>query len=229
MDIHDRNELELSLNLWRAELAKDNRQISSLQKQLDKVRKTKQHAQSMIERRQSQKQALIDVRSAILSDALTQVGVIEHPAGSNAGPRVSAYQKPFGIDEQPWCGAFVGFYLRLHGVDITPRIVYTPYIYEDAVASRNGLRGVVWHDGSWGEQGYGRRIDLVLFDFGTAGGIKHVGFLRKPWNGHGPLYTLEGNTSFGTAGSQDNGGAVALRERDISLVHSIVSVKLPRH
>lgn len=224
-DPKDRQQLEESLKLWKARLAKENTQLSLLRRQEEALRRQKQIAQSRIERRDKQIAALDSHpgRQQAVKIALGFVGVTEHPPSSNRGPMVDKFEAEFHIQGQPWCGCFVGYVAREAGAHPTDRIVYTPYIYEDACNHQNGLDHVVWHDTF--KSGPAHSGDLVLYDFGGNAGIEHVGMLVKPWNGSGPLQTVEGNTSFGGGGSQDNGGAVARRSRDISLVHSIVALK----
>ncbi len=222
LDTKDRAALTRSLTEWKKRLhAEAVKHGYNPGNSAIKARLAQAHA--MVARREKQIRALTGPRRRCIDVALADVGTTESPPGSNRGAKVSAYQKPFGLDGQPWCGSFVGHCIEKAGGNITARIVFTPYIYEDAVAGRNGLEGVAWRDG-FHRGKVAHTASIVLFDFGS-GGIKHTGLLRKPWNGHGPLLTVEGNTSFGNAGSQSNGGAVAMRERDVSLVHSIVNWK----
>lgn len=137
---------------------------------------------------------------AALAWARSQVGTVESPYGSNRGPRVSAYQRNFGIDGAPWCGAFVGTAMIHGGLHPSVRIVYVPYIAQD-------YRRVSWDERRGG--------DLVCFNFGS--GFQHVGMLDSD-----RIHTLEGNTSSGSGGSQDNGGGVFRRERPRSTMAAIV-------
>lgn len=230
-----RRELEAELARWKDELAGDRKRLGVLEKMADRVRREIQHDRA---RRDRAKLALKNApreeapRLKALDLALSLVGTVEHPAGSNRGEQVDAFQARFHMRAQPWCGAFVGYCAELGGGgDVSDRIVYTPYIYQDAVAHKNGLYRVIWTRASGWQipgQNYAPVFSLVLFDFGnTAKGIQHVAALRERWTG-GDLLTVEGNTSFGNAGSQDNGGAVARRERSPSLVHSVVSIEWPK-
>lgn len=150
--------------------------------------------------------------------ARTFVGTIEHPAGSNRGPHISDWQKQFmGFDGQPWCGAFAGSMLKAVGVPVTKRIVFTPYILADAKAGTNGFVKLVPFE-------LARKGDLALFDFAPGGDpVVHVGIVAEDFDvhGNGLLKTIEGNTSSGSTGSQDNGGGVFSRERPRSVVVGI--------
>ena len=108
------------------------------------------------------------------------------------------------MDGQPWCGAFVGYALRHRaGIPVPAGIVYTPNIANYARARTGGFSGL--H--SWGDRKPG---DLVLFKFPGVSHdpVDHVGILDADGR-----HTIEGNTSTG-AGSQNNGGVVARRDRN---------------
>jgi hypothetical protein len=227
MDVHSKTDLEKSLARWKRQLAKQEHSLSVAQRASASARRGAQEARALIERRESQLAKVPEGgRRKAVDKALVYVGTTEHPPGSNRGLYIDQWQGRFHMRGQPWCGAFVGAMCEMAGAKLTARIVYTPYIFTDANAHANGLNGVVWQRG----KGFllngvhAHSADLVLFDFGTKG-IKHVGMLVKPYSGGRFVQTVEGNTSFGDGGSQDNGGAVARRKRDIGLVHSIVRVK----
>ena len=142
-------------------------------------------------------------RSRTLRWCAAQVGTSESPPNSNRGPKVSKWEREFGMDGQPWCGAFVGYALRhLAGIPVPGGIVYTPNIANYARAHTGGFAGFY----KWTERQPG---DLVLFKFPgvSRDPVDHVGIL----DGDGQ-HTIEGNTSTGT-GSQNNGGVVARRDR----------------
>jgi hypothetical protein len=224
-----RAELKREIARWQHELEKDRRRLTRLNRLEERARKEIQRdrAKRDAAKIQLRKAAKEDHgRLGALQTALHLVGTTEHPAGSNGGPAVERMQDRFHMGRGPWCGAFVGYCAEVGGhADLSDRIVYTPYIYEDAKAGRNGLLRVIWtRAGGWQIRGqrFAPVFSLVLYDFGS-GGIKHVGATRKRWEG-GTLETVEGNTSFGNGGSQDNGGAVARRERTPSLAHSVVAI-----
>jgi hypothetical protein len=134
-----------------------------------------------------------------------QVKTTESPPGTNRGPKITHWQAEFGNPRGgwPWCGAFVGYALRHHGgVAVPAGVVYTPNIYAWARSRTAGFEDFYeWKDRQLG--------DLVLFKFSSGGDIvQHVGI----YAGNG--ITIEGNTSSGSAGSQDNGGGVFERNRN---------------
>lgn len=226
VNLNSRAQLEESLKLWKARLAKEKVQLSTAQKARAAIAKQVQIAESIIQRREGQlRQATAGsgARTSVLRAALSFVGTTENPPGSNTGRLVDQWERLWGIHAEPWCGAFAGAMLTKGGCHMTPRIVFTPYIFDDAVAGHNGLSKVIWRRGEPIRQ-HAHTCDLVLYDFGGPT-IEHVGLLRAPWRG-GQVFTVEGNTSFSN-GSQSNGGCVALKQRDLSLVHSIVQARWP--
>lgn len=218
MSTSDKDDLLRSMKHWQAELREAQVKLSALQRAEAQALKAKQLAQSRIERRRAQLGRIeAGPRRRTVNGALHYVGVTEKPSGSNRGPHIDEWQRRFHMQGQPWCGAFVGAMLEIHGgVNVSDRIVYTPYIWQDARSGLNGMEKLV--DAKDTHSG-----DLVLFDFGS-GGIKHVGMLVAPFRG-GLAQTVEGNTAFGSAGSQDNGGAVARRSRSMDQIHSFVRPK----
>lgn len=137
-------------------------------------------------------------------------GKTESPPGSNKAPwGLTNWQLSFGawLIGQPWCGIAVGKALQAAGVKgITSRVAGVALIEEDAKAGRNGFKS--WHGPTEGKRGDA----VVLFGYGV-----HVGLIRKRIPGVGYL-TVEGNTSSGITGSQDNGGGVWPRLRTYSSV-----------
>jgi hypothetical protein len=205
----DRKELETSLRYHQRRLTKINRQARI--------------AQALIELRRRQLAQLVDGSRKAVEWALRQAadGVVESPPFSNRGPRIDQWQKDVGMQGQPWCGAFTFAALKVAGVKgLSWRMRYTPFIVEDAKAGRNGLLRVVpVADAQAG--------DLWVVDFKPAGVIQHVGLLvRKPkWSRLRRcwvFWTVEGNTSPGSGGSQDNGGGVYRRKRYANELATVV-------
>jgi hypothetical protein len=127
------------------------------------------------------------------------VGLVEHPAGSNHGKYIDDWEKACGFSGAPWCGMFANAMLRAGGFPNQPWLAYCPTIEARA---KGGIDGWTWHPPGQGKVG-----DLVLYGTPIA---HHTGIYL------GKGVTLEGNTSFDDAGDQANGGAVAIRHRDLS-------------
>lgn len=141
------------------------------------------------------------VRIAV-KDARSHLGEVERYSNH------ISFATEFGIDGQPWCGAFVGHVLRRAGVNAPREIVYTPNIL------RLG----------WVRPSKPRPGDLVLFKWPgiSHDPVDHVGL----YVGRGA--TIEGNTSPGSGGSQNNGGGVYLRRRGTANVVGYVRPPYPR-
>lgn len=147
---------------------------------------------------------------AVVKAAYDAVGRVENPPGSNRGPHpISTCQKHIlGYDGVAWCGCFAGWLLEVYGRvgAIGARVAYCPFIEEDARLGRNGMRKIVGD--TQGEPG-----DLAVFDWQQDGTEDHVEVIVKN-KGGGAYETVGGNTSFeGAAGSQSDGGCVAIRQR----------------
>ena len=200
---------------WKGKLALRKKERDKSKRRLARFRKLVDVARAKVKKYEPNR-AL-----KALAWAESKVGITESPAGSNRGPQISAWQRETaGIDGAPWCGAFVGAALKRQGVPITSRIVFTPFILEDAKAGKNGILKLVPFDEA-------KRGDLVLMDFAPGGApVMHVGMCRQDQKkGTGWINTVEGNTSAGSTGSQDNGGGVFRRERPKSVV---VGIARPR-
>lgn len=141
---------------------------------------------------------------AALAFAVAQIGTVEHPAGSNWGPKISDWIKGAGYGSGvPWCGCFTNACVMAGGVQSGAGwIGYTPAVVTHA---KRGIGGWSWH--ASGEAG-----DLALFD--TPGGdpAVHIGVTEKRLSVTS-YQTIEGNTSSGSGGSQANGGGVFRRQR----------------
>lgn len=108
------------------------------------------------------------------------------------------------VQNQAWCGSFVGWCLLKAGWDVRG-VVWMPYVpYIMAWAKKIGA----WTTDS-GSQKNG---DLVVYNWGGRGAVDHVGIVYR--DNKSKLYrAVEGNTSPSNAGSQSNGGGVYIRYR----------------
>lgn len=157
---------------------------------------------------------------AALKWAQAQIGTTENPPGSNWGGKITGWIRLAGYTSPvPWCGCFANAACMAGGVPSGAGwIGYTPAIITHA---RNGVGGWSWHGPSEGRPG-----DLALFD--TPGGdpAVHVGMVELKL--HASSYqTVEGNTSSGSGGSQDNGGGVFRRQRSTQGSFHIVGFARP--
>ena len=134
-----------------------------------------------------------------LTIARGELGRTESPAGSNRTP----YGAWYGLDGQPWCMIFVQWCFAQAGLPL-------PY----KTASCSGLLG--WYRTHRPEQivERPRPRDIVIYTFG------HTGIVDR--EAGESIFALEGNTSPGEAGSQNNGGGVYRRKRSKSLVQAYI-------
>lgn len=135
----------------------------------------------------------------LLAIARKQLGVTESPAGSNR----TKYGKWMGLDGQPWCMSFVQWCFHQAG---------TPLPHKTGSCSallnwyqKNRPECVV-KDPQPG--------DIAIFTFG------HTGIVERALPGS--VMCIEGNTSPGQSGSQDNGGGVYRRQRNLALVRAFI-------
>lgn len=219
--------LRASLALWRRRHAFRQRRLDAAHVRNDRAAVEKWHrlladAGRMIRRRTAQlahpKPKPQSVRARTLAHAATFVGTTEQPPGSNRGPLISEWATRIGFPGGgvPWCGIFCGNMLLHAGViGVTSRIAAVSLIEADARSHRGCFRG--WTTATRGVL----PGDLVVL-FGP--GV-HVAMVRKIADG--VVYTVEGNTSSGDAGSQSNGGGVFLRVRPMSAVYGFALVNYP--
>ena len=107
----------------------------------------------------------------------------------------------FGASGVPYCDMFVSWVLYQCGVNWVS--AYVP-----GRESQARSRGVLVD--KWSIQ----PGDLVTFDWDGDSVADHIGIATSGVQGSN-IYTVEGNTSWGTGGSQSNGGVVAARVRDL--------------
>ena len=150
-------------------------------------------------------------------------GYVERPSSSNVVPELSRLATTLGLADWyarmgwPWC-AFSAFLAAkaFRGVAATAgfagkfNVLYCPAILAEATAGRNGLSITKTP----------ARGDLAVLNF-DGGVVDHIVRLREPPSG-GFVATVEGNTSSGTSGSQNNGGGVYRRVRPLSLVSAFI-------
>jgi hypothetical protein len=121
--------------------------------------------------------------SRLISVEKHELGVLEHPFGSNDGPRVHVYQSATGVYRQAWCMSFQVW--AVTGVDLGNVLEHTAGVYEETRwAKSRGLLHALPKVGS-----------LVLFqDWGRPNG-GHAGLVVKI-TAHG-FVSIEGNASNG--------------------------------
>jgi hypothetical protein len=152
--------------------------------------------------------------------ALMRVGVCEKPPGSNSGPFIDYWIKSQGGQlGWPWCAYFVGAMVKwAGGPDIQNG--YTVAIVNKARSRKGGLT-LKWERGkSDGPPPKGAGLIRFWKFPGVSGDFcDHTGL------DIGDGRTVEGNTSPGNGGSQQNGGGVYVRNRGDAYVVAVVDWK----
>jgi CHAP domain. len=145
------------------------------------------------------------VRVAALQRAISQLGIVESPSGSNN----QKYGSWYGMNGVPWCAIFCTWCFEQAALDVgkdSPsflkgvRYSYVPYVVGDARANRYGLKVV-------GEPQPG---DLVCYDWEGDGVNDHIGIFEKWVTAAPDFLVIEGNTS---GADNSNGGQVQRRTR----------------
>lgn len=134
-----------------------------------------------------------------LAVARGELGNTESPAGSNR----TKYGAWMGMDGQAWCMSFVQWCFAQAGRPLPHKTAscgellqwYRKYQPERIVTAP-------------------RPRDVIIYTFG------HTGIVESP--GKGVVTAIEGNTSPGDKGSQDNGGGVFRRTRKETLVKAYI-------
>ena len=107
------------------------------------------------------------------------------------------------VQNQAWCGSFVGDVYRRAGWD-SRGLVWMPYVpYIESWAKKIG---------AW-KTTRAQHGDIVVYGFGRSSG-QHTGIAYPDESTGGDSYrAIEGNTSSGNSGSQTNGDGVYVRYR----------------
>ena len=134
-----------------------------------------------------------------LDAARGELGNTESPAGSNR----TKYGRWMGLDGQPWCMSFVQWCYAQAGHPL-------PFRTGSCSALLN------WYKANHPEcvVTTPQPGDVIIYNFGHAGIVESVS--------GGKITAIEGNTSPGDSGSQDNGGGVFRRTRSMSLVRAYI-------
>jgi hypothetical protein len=148
--------------------------------------------------------------SKVLSIAVSQIGVLESPRGSNKGPEVNAYLASTGLNGgHPWCMAFVYWCVQEASkqTQITNPLFRTAHVltqWNKTIPTNRLLRESAME-----------RLDLIvpgsifIMDYGR--GLGHTGFVEKIQGNI--LTTIEGNTNQG--GSREGIGVFRRTNRAV--------------
>ncbi len=136
----------------------------------------------------------------VIQLALAEVGYKESPPNSNK----TKYGEWYGMNGQPWCVIFQQWCFRF----CSGMLLRT--------ASTTAM--AKWFNSNGRFCSTPQKGALVIFNFRTptAWG-DHIGLVTDVLS-DGKVKTVEGNTSSGNGGSQDNGGCVAVKTRKSNIV-----------
>ena len=154
--------------------------------------------------------------------------------GGTAGDLLAVARENIGysIDADPETGSIFGRWYAAHvgnavygWDDIAYCAMAVSYWCNKAGVPAAGLPGAGCENIYFEAQRQGRFVDksrlepgmLILFDWDDDGLPDHIGIVENRVDGD-TYQTIEGNTSRGIAGSQDNGGWVAQRTRDYDVI-----------
>ncbi|MES2597201.1 MAG: CHAP domain-containing protein [Verrucomicrobiota bacterium] len=156
--------------------------------------------------------------SLVIQFAKVEIGVEEHPRGSNRGPRVDEYQAATWLKKKDWgawCAAFVDFIVRAameegvkRGAKYTFQRPQTAGAFDLARWSREQDKSTQTKANPDRDIESG---DIVIFEW------SHVGFATSKPDSKGYFTTIEGNTD--PKGGRE-GYAVFTRKRHISGVQT---------
>ena len=152
---------------------------------------------------------------AVIAVARGELGRTENPPGSNRVPYWDDYDPAF--QGQPWCVAFLWWCFRQAGEA-------SAFFGGARTASCGTLLRWYKAQGQTVPAKDVRPGDIVILNFRGTQDTEHCGLAADV---DGDLVTtIEGNTSPGLEGSQDNGGSVA---RKVRMRHQIVAVCRPKY
>lgn len=135
----------------------------------------------------------------VIKIAEADIGYTESPPNSNK----TKYGAWYGLDGQPWCMMAVQYWFDKAGMPLPCKTASCSTL--ERWYRQNQPHCV--HDTA-------KPGDIVIYDFG------HTGIVEKV---EGAMITaIEGNTSPGNKGSQNNGGGVYRRERPLSTVSAFI-------
>ena len=150
---------------------------------------------------------------AVIAVARGELGHTESPRDSN----MTKYGSDYGMNGQPWCVMFLWWCFRQAGE-------YKAFFGGGKTASCRLLRDWYLAMGQVVPVEEAQPGDIVLLNFNGKGTPDHCGLVER--KGVMCLYTIEGNTTPGMEGSQDNGGSVA---RKMRYIYQIVAVCRPKY
>lgn len=153
-------------------------------------------------------------RESVIRTAESQIGKTEYPKDSN----LTAYGAEYGLNGYPWCVMFLWWCFRKAGET-------EAFFGGGKTASCGQLLRYYRERGQTAGAYEAEPGDILILNFSGTEDTEHCGIVTKNLGG-GRYQTVEGNTSPGAEGSQDNGGSVAVKTR---YGYQVVGVCRPKY
>lgn len=202
-----------TLRRWVRELTGRRRELKGVRKRERRVVKRIGRLRvSITRRRRNLAAATAGAAGARAVDFLMDRAGWHETGSSNDSEFLGGWRERFDMPwmrGQPWCGlAVMAAWSYGAGKSLPQDTVSTVAILNRA-RSGNGFKAVRSTDAKPG--------DLVVFNYPGGAAAEHVGLARGPAR-NGLIPTVEGNTSPGSGGSQNNGGGIWPRSRPVGLI-----------
>lgn len=155
--------------------------------------------------------------SKVIETARGELGYTEDPPGSNRTKYWDAYDPR--MQGQPWCVAFLWWVFQQAGERMA-------FFGGGKTASCGMLLRWYREQGLTVDKKDIQIGDILILNFSGTQDTQHCGLVVDKGKLAGTWYTIEGNTTPGEEGSQDDGGCVALKMRS---VRNVVAVCRPQY
>lgn len=154
-----------------------------------------------------------------ISLALSQAGITEYPAGTNSVKYNSDYYgRGVSGPAYPWCVTFLWWVFNNSGEQFA--------FFGGAKTASCGTLLNWYRQMGWAvDVKDANPGDILILNFSGTKDTQHCGIVTKVL-GTGRFQTVEGNTTPGEEGSQDNGGSVAIKTR---YAYQVVGVCRPQY
>ena len=139
-------------------------------------------------------------KDKVIQTASRELGYTEAPPNSNR----TKYGAAYGLDGYPWCVIFLWWVFMMAGLQEL-------FFGGGKTASCGALMRYYQAQGRWYRSGW-QPGDIVILNFSGTTDTEHCGLVTET-HPDGSITTVEGNTTPGLEGSQDNGGSVARKRR----------------
>lgn len=201
--------------MTEAQRTVSHQRVDAHKTNLRQIRDSVRNAESALAQIDRQLEAQSNPGQKAVAYLMSVVGRTEH---NNRASWLDAWARKYvgsWMLGQPWCGLACIVAYSQAGKSLPKDTVSTVAILNRARAG-NFYQAV--------SPGNARPGDLVVFNFPGGAPAEHVGLARGPAK-NGVIPTVEGNTSPGSGGSQDNGGGIYARTRPVGLIAVVARPK----